>query len=164
MGVGGAIFSLLALLGLQAVLTNVPILYLLLKIFGGLYLLWLAFKIWTSATELSGVGDEAMSNTNHWWQSFMLALVTQISNPKAAIIYGGIFAALLPGQIPTIMYYLLPPLVFLLETGWYLLVTLVLTAQSPRNFYLKSKYLFDRITASALAAIGFGLILDFKPK
>ena len=90
----------------------------------------------------------------------MLALVTQLSNPKAAIIYGGIFAALLPGEIPLLMFYLLPPLVFLVETGWYLLVTLVLTSKSPQAIYLKSQKVFDRITASVLAVIGLGLIMD----
>ena len=39
MGIGGALFSLLALFGLQTVLSNVSMLYLLLKAFGGLYLI-----------------------------------------------------------------------------------------------------------------------------
>lgn len=164
MGVGGALFSLLALFGLQAVLTNVPTLYVLLKIFGGLYLLWLALRIWKTSNQKLALPMNSVNQPNQCRQSFMLALITQISNPKAAIIYGGIFAALLPKEIPALMFYLLPPLVFLVETGWYLLVTLVLTSKSPQAVYLKSQQLFDRVTASVLAAIGLGLILDIKTK
>lgn len=164
MGIGGALFSLLALFGLQTVLSNVPMLYLLLKLFGGLYLLWLAFKVWNSSKQVMALTGKSSDKPVRWRQSFMLALITQLSNPKAAIIYGGIFAALLPKEIPALMFYLLPPLVFLVETGWYLLVTLVLTSKSPQAIYLKSQQLFDRVTASVLAAIGLGLILDIKTK
>ena len=41
-GTGAAIFGLLAVMGLQAILLAVPSAYLLLKICGGLYLLFLA--------------------------------------------------------------------------------------------------------------------------
>ena len=44
-GTGAAIFGLLAVLGLQAFLLAVPSAYMLLKICGGLYLLWMAYKI-----------------------------------------------------------------------------------------------------------------------
>ncbi len=45
MGFGGVLFSILALLGLHTVLTNVPALYMALKIVGGLYLIYLAIRI-----------------------------------------------------------------------------------------------------------------------
>lgn len=44
-GVGAAIFALLAMLGLQRLLLLVPELFVGLKVAGGIYLLWLAFKI-----------------------------------------------------------------------------------------------------------------------
>ncbi len=50
-GTGAAIFGLLAVLGLQAFLLAVPSAYLALKICGGLYLLWMAFKIIKHAKE-----------------------------------------------------------------------------------------------------------------
>lgn len=44
-GAGAAIFSIMAMLGLQKVLTAVPELFIGLKVAGGLYLLWLGYKI-----------------------------------------------------------------------------------------------------------------------
>src|SRR3954463_6183476 len=45
MGVGGVVFAVAALLGLQAVLLAVPSLYVALKALGGLYLGYLGFRI-----------------------------------------------------------------------------------------------------------------------
>ncbi|MCP4432087.1 MAG: LysE family translocator [Gammaproteobacteria bacterium] len=164
MGVGGALFSILALVGLQAALTNVPILYLVLKVFGGMYLIWLAYRIWNSTNQITSISVNKSPFAKQCLKSFALALVTQMSNPKAAVIYSGIFAALLPAEIPTVMYYLLPPLVFLVETGWYLLVTLILTSEKPRAAYLKSQRIYDRITATVLTGIGLRLVFDFESK
>ena len=52
-----------------------------------------------------------------------------MSNPKTAIWYGSIFAALLPQQPPAWVYFALPPLVFLVEFGWYAIVALCFSAQ-----------------------------------
>lgn len=164
MGVGGSIFSILALLGLQAVLTNVPVLYFLLKVFGGLYLIWLALRIWNSSAPIPTISSQSKGEQSKYRKSFLLALITQMSNPKAAVIYGSIFAALLPAEIPPIMFFLLPPLVFMVETGWYLVVTFVLTSESPRAIYLKSQRFYDRVTATVLAGIGFRLVLSAEAK
>src|SRR6187549_4006434 len=57
MGVGGAIFGILALAGLSALLQQVEWLHLALKILGGAYLLYLAIRIWRSATTPLVVGE-----------------------------------------------------------------------------------------------------------
>jgi drug/metabolite transporter (DMT)-like permease len=51
MGIGGVIFAVLVVLGLHAVLSNVPRLYLGLKVAGGIYLLYLGIRIWRGARE-----------------------------------------------------------------------------------------------------------------
>ena len=38
--------------------------------------------------------------------------------PKTAIVYGGVFAALLPATPPFWLLAALPPLIFALEAGW----------------------------------------------
>ena len=133
MGVGGVLFSILALLGLQAILTNIPALYFTLRVLGGLYIIYLAIRIWRGASEPLSVSNENADGKVTLKKSFLIGLITQISNPKTAIVYGSIFAALLPANIPNIFFCVLPPLVFLVEAGWYLVVTLVLSSSSPRS-------------------------------
>lgn len=136
MGVGGVILSILALMGLHAVLASVPSLYTALKVFGGLYLIYLAYRLWRAASQDIVVEVKMADKNNTLVKSFLISLVTQLSNPKAAIIYGGIFAALLPKEMPYLYFYILPALVFIVETGWYLVVTFILSAPVSRSAYL----------------------------
>ena len=54
MAVGGVTFAALALLGLNALLMQVSWLYLLLKMAGGLYLIYLGIRIWRGAQTAAG--------------------------------------------------------------------------------------------------------------
>src|SRR5216683_6554114 len=100
MGAGGVIFAALALAGLQAVLANVAWLYAGLRFAGGLYLLYLAFRLWRGAAEPVIVPGTAERRAPGTFRSFCLGLATQLSNPKTAVVYGSIFAALLPPAPP----------------------------------------------------------------
>jgi len=64
-GTGAALFGLLAVMGLQAVLLAVPSAYLILKIGGGLYLLWLAFKIIKHAKEPIAMENDGKSKMTY---------------------------------------------------------------------------------------------------
>ncbi len=158
MGIGGLIYAILALSGLQAVLGRVPELYVGLKLLGGVYLIYMAVRIWQGANQALVVDDANEQRQHTLRKSLLIGLVTQLSNPKTAIVYAGIFAALLPANIPQLIFFILPPLVFLVETGWYLVVTLVLSSAKPKAAYLKSKSLFDRIASGAMALLGIKLV------
>lgn len=160
-GTGAALFGLLAVLGLQAVLLAVPSAYLILKICGGLYLLYLAYKIIKHAKEPmeNATGDiQQMSYT----QAYRLGFITQLSNPKIAIVLASIFTALLPKEIPTYFYVVLPLLCFFIDAGWYSLVAVALSAEKPRQVYLKFKTLFDRIAGGVMSLLGLKLIFGMK--
>jgi threonine/homoserine/homoserine lactone efflux protein len=87
MGVGGLAFACLSLVGLHGLLVAVPSLYLVLKIAGGLYLAYLGIQIWRGArTPLPTHGIDEGARTRSRARAFVLALTTQVSNPKAAII------------------------------------------------------------------------------
>ncbi|MDQ2102218.1 LysE family translocator [Azospirillum isscasi] len=159
MGIGGVTFAALALLGLHALLTQVGWLYLALKIAGGLYLVHLAVRIWRGASETIRVPDGA-ADTGGALRSFWIGLATQISNPKTAIVYGSIFAALLPASPPAWILLALPPAVFLVETGWYAIVAVAFSAGRPRAAYLRSKAWIDRLAASVIGALGIRLVVE----
>jgi threonine/homoserine/homoserine lactone efflux protein len=160
MGVGGVAFAGLALIGLRAILAEVAWAYLALKVAGGIYLVYLGVRLWRGAAEPLQVNAGDARPTGSLWRSFLLALATQMSNPKAAVVYGGIFAALLPASPSTWLYALLPVGIFAVEAGWYTIVAYAFSAPRPRAAYLRSKTLIDRIAASVLGALGLRLIID----
>ncbi|SEB11265.1 LysE family translocator [Paraburkholderia sartisoli] len=158
MGVGGVFFSAIALVGLYTVLAAVGWLYLGLKVAGGLYLIWIASKIWRGAASPFTVDATAGAGRQNARKSFWIGLSTQLSNPKTAIYYGSIFAALLPHHPPLWCYFLLPPAVFTIEAGWYTVVALGFSSRRPREMYIRAKAWVDRIAAGAIAALGLRLI------
>ena len=160
-GFGAAIFGLLAVLGLQAFLLAVPSAYLALKICGGLYLLWMAFKIIKHAKEPIETGDASSSQIS-LRRAFTTGLITQLSNPKIAIVLASIFTALLPKEIPTYFYFVLPVLCFFIDAGWCSLVAVALSAEKPRKVYLKFKAGFDRAAGAVMTVLGLKLIFGMK--
>lgn len=157
MGLGGVCFAVLALVGLQAVLMRVIWLYLALKLVGGAYLVYLAVRLWRGAPRplvTDGTGPGAGSPRRAFW----VALGTQLSNPKAAIVYTGIFAALMPADAPLWMQLAIPPLVFVVECGWYTVVGFVFSAARPRAAYLGAKAWIDRLAGGIIAGLGLRLI------
>lgn len=159
MGAGAICFSGIALAGLYTLLATVAWLYAALKIAGGVYLLYIASRIWRGAGQPVTV-NKAASPDARPGRSFWSGLTTQLSNPKTAVAYGSIFVALLPQHPPLWCYFALPPLLFAIETGWYTVVALCFSSQRPRDLYLRAKSGIDRVAATAIAALGLRLILS----
>ena len=159
MGCGGIIFATAALLGLQALLSAVPWLYLIIKILGGAYLAFLGYKIWRGAKQpLVVTHADNTGVTTKISRSFLLGLATQLSNPKTAVVYTSVFAALLPPHIPLRIMLILPVVVFCVEAGWYSIVALALSSTKPRAAYLRYKTAMDRATGGVMAFLGIKLI------
>ena len=156
MGVGGVLFACAALLGLHVVLTAVPWLYLALKILGGAYLIYLGSMIWRGAREPLRIAEGAPAST--FRRSFWLGLLTQVSNPKTAVVYASIFISLLPREVPLAAMLILPLAIFVIEAGWYSVVALALSAPSPRAAYLRWKVWVDRAAGGAMGLLGIKLI------
>ncbi|QDL36864.1 LysE family translocator [Rhodoferax sediminis] len=158
MGGGGVLFAGAALLGLNALMLAVPLVYLALKVAGGLYLAWLGLRIWRSARQalnITGLADGAGKNKR---RSLLLGFATQISNPKTAIVYASVFAAFLP-PAPSLAFNLtLVAIVFVIETGWYTLVALALASERPRNTYLHYKGWMDHAAGGVMMALGLELV------
>lgn len=161
LGLGATLIAGLCLAGLHAVLTAVPLLYSVLKVVGGLYLAWMAWSIWKSAPQpLEVAMQDVKAEKVSLWASFRLGLLTQISNPKAAIVYGSVFAALLPALFPLIAALLVMAGVFVMETAWYALTVLVLSSSGPRSLYLRAKTAVDRVAATVMGALSLRLVLS----
>ena len=159
MGAGGVVFAALALAGLTALLSQFEWLYVLLKVAGGAYLVYIAVNIWKGAGEPLEVSD-AVNGRRAPLRSFTTALLTQLSNPKTIIVYASLFAALLPRDVPLDLVVALPLGVFAVEAGWYSIVALAFSARHPRRLYLAAKGWIDRAAGAVMGGLGLRLILS----
>lgn len=160
MGLGGASFSALALVGLIALLMQVGWLYAGLKIAGGLYLLYLAVMIWRGARQPLQMNEDVAPAQGGLRRAFLLGLMTQLSNPKTAVVYAGIFAALMPEAPPLWLALVLPAGVFVIECSWYAVVAIAFSAAKPRAAYLSAKHWVDRAAGGVMGLLGLRMLYE----
>jgi threonine/homoserine/homoserine lactone efflux protein len=79
------VHSLLAAFGISLLLATVPAAFLVVKIAGALYLLWLAFNAIRSGNSLSMLAPAGERPT--LWQSFMAGVMIDLLNPKVILFF-----------------------------------------------------------------------------
>jgi len=161
MGVGAMLYGALAVLGLRTLMQDGGLLFTALKVAGGLYLVYLAWKIWSHAADPISVEAGAAPAANPR-KVFTFGLLTQLSNPKIVAVFGAVFAALLPANPEPWLYWALPPLIFLQETLWYSVVAVAFSAARPRAIYLGAKLWVDRAAAAFIGILGIRLIIEAR--
>ena len=162
MGVGGLVFAGAALLGLMVVLASVPWLYLAIKVIGASYLLYLALCLWKGANDPLKTTDVRGGDVRGIFRSFGVGLATQLSNPKTAIWYASIFAALLSADQPRGLAAVVLPMIFVIEAGWYALVAVAFSSAAPRRGYLRLKPWIDRVAGGVMGLLGLKLLWEAR--
>jgi threonine/homoserine/homoserine lactone efflux protein len=162
MGIGGAFFALLALLGLQLILAMVPTIYKALQIIGAIYLLFIACKLWMAAPKPLDLDRTARQSAGSAVKALALGLGTQLSNPKTALVYASVFSAGFPTSPSWGITTTLVLIVFAIECGWYSLVAIAFSTNKARRTYMSWKTLIDRLAAGAIGALGLKILADAK--
>jgi threonine/homoserine/homoserine lactone efflux protein len=160
MGIGSLIFTILALMGLQALFIAVPFAFWALKVLGGLYLCYIALKTLRSARLPMSHALNADLSHMTLRKTMSFGLMTQLSNPKTAIVLASVYSALLPQEIPAPLYLIVPALAFCIDAGWYVIVAFALSTERPRKAYLKFKTFFDTTAGTVMALLGLKLIFS----
>ena len=164
LGTGAAIFTLLSCFGLFVILEAAPFLYGSLKLIGGIYLLYLAYKIWNSSkldTESSTVISKDKSITEKGYiKSYFLGLLTQLSNPKTAIVIGSVIMAFLPHEVPPYTFLILTVLTFITDCGWYCIVAIALSTTRAQKFYNRFQQKINKVASGLMALMGTKLALN----
>lgn len=160
LSLGAVFFTLLAIFGLYALFETVPFLYGFFKFFGGMYLLYLAYKIWKYSAEPISMDIKLEKSSKSFIKSILFGFLTQISNPKTAIIIGSIFAALLPKELPVYSELFLCLIAFFIDLIWYCMVVFLLSTKNAQKVYLRFKKYIDRVAGTLLAGLGLKLAIE----
>lgn len=164
MGAGATFYAGAALFGLKALLDQAPAVFLVFKIAGSLFLVWIGVQIFRHARDpLPSVdADGGAARSANLWRSFLFALWTQLSNPKCILFFASVFIALLPTNTPLWMRAAILAIVFVQETAWYALVALGFSLPRPRAAYARWKAAVDRTAGAVIGAIGAKLLWDSR--
>jgi len=152
---GASLWGLFALLGLTVIFKLVPLLYMALKLFGGAYLLWMAWHLWRGAASPMPEAAKARFGTGFWG-----GIALNLSNPKPALFYSSLIVAIFPGQLSAGTQGAIYATALGTELFWYATVTLAMSTLAVRRRYAAAKAWIDRGAAVLLAGLGLTLILE----
>jgi threonine/homoserine/homoserine lactone efflux protein len=152
---GTVVWAGAALFGLNFLFQSMPLLFTAMKIAGALFLIWIAWQIFTHASEPIEIETRDTTTPS---SSFQRGLWVQLSNPKVMVFFGSIFIAMLPANPPLWLLFALLALVTFNEFWWYTLVAMFFGAGPVRNFYISAKPWIDRVTGLFLSVLGLRLL------
>lgn len=153
LALGASAWCLVALLGLNVLFEAFPLALTLFHVAGGLYLLWIAFKMWTHAPE--PVPEPGARSG----QGFAAGMALNLSNPKPGLFYASVLLYIFPDLAGLAANAVVYATALGMELVYYLGLAAVLSAGPIRARYFGAKPWIDRTAAVLIAILGLLLIL-----
>jgi threonine/homoserine/homoserine lactone efflux protein len=142
-------------LGISALFSAAPYMYAGLKIAGGLYLIWMGWRMLRAARAAAGrdPGDAFVGRLSAR-NAFRLGLMTNLTNPKSAVFVASLFATALPREASWSDGAAAVAVMVAISAGWYGFVVVVLSRGPVAALYRKGRRLID--AAAGVFFVGFG--------
>lgn len=156
-GAGAVFWAACALFGLGVIFKVAPALLTVLKVVGGLWLVWIAIQMWRHAAEPLGDSGDAAPPTAR--AAFWRGITVQLANPKPVVFFGAVFAGLVPPDTALWIKAALLAVVFSTDFLWNVLVARLFSLDRTRAVYLSLKTLIDRVFGGFLALLGAKIAL-----
>ena len=153
LAVGASLWCLFAVFGLSALFRVVPQLYLLLKILGGAYLVWIAWKMVRHAADPLAMDGETVTGPG-----FLQGLALNLSNPKPALFYAGLIMSIFPtlhGPAAGMIY----AVALSVEVTFYAVVTFLMATGPMRRGYAVARVWIDRVAGGLIGVLGLSLMI-----
>ena len=154
LGIAASLWTLAALLGLEAVFTLFPWAYTVLKLGGALYLIWIAIQTWRHAHD--SIGAAPMPHG----RAIVSGLLLNIGNPKSMLFAAAVIVVIFPQGLSPADITVIVANHLLLELAFYAVFAILLASPPARRGYISLKPVLDRIAATLLGALGLRLILE----
>lgn len=156
--VGSALWATLAAMGVNLVFSAFPVLRISLQVVGALYLLYVAMQLWNSA----GRGPVIAVRSASPWAAFRLGVLTNFTNPKAALFFGGVFSACFPPHPSPALWGAAVAVVFVNAMGWYGLLAHGFSREAVRSAYLRNRQLVGKAAGALLGTMGLRLLWSLR--
>ncbi len=149
-----AIWTSMALLGIDGLFRLFPWAYTTIKIVGALYLIYVAWNSWRGA--LDPISESSQPNA----RAFVGGLLVNLANPKSVLFAAAVLVVIFPPGLTMTQKAMIATNHLLVEIVAYTGIAIVLSTQSVARRYIRAKKWLDRITAIILGGLGMRLLLD----
>ena len=148
-------WALLALLGVNALFAALPKLRLALQVAGGIYLCYVAVRLWRAGISATVQQSELLAP----WAAFRPDFLTNIMNPKSALFLGSVFATALPQAPSASLLAAATALVFVNALLWHTFLALAFSHLRVQAAYTRQRRLLNRIAGAMVGAFGLRLLV-----
>ncbi|WP_062568297.1 LysE family translocator [Pseudoalteromonas arabiensis] len=157
-GIGVGFYACASLLGLGALMTQLPTLYQVLVYGGAAYLAYLGIRILLArpSSQTLNVEKAKPSPRAALQDGFAIAFL----NPKLAVFFLALFSQFIDPENLTFQVGLIMCLtVFVLDTGWYLLVALLTEISKKRFGFTKANPWFEKLLGVIFIALAVRVVV-----
>jgi threonine efflux protein len=151
---GAGVWAICAVLGIHAFFLAFPSMRLTLQLVGALYLLYIATRLWRSSATSANSQNLASSS----WRAFRMGALTNLTNPKAALFFGSVFATSFPAQPSTTLQLASIAVIVVSAIAWWTLLAFVFSRTAVVRRYERASSLISRVASACFGAIGMGML------
>jgi len=149
-----AMWTLMALLGLEVVFTIFPWGYAAMKTVGAIYLIYIAWNMWR------GARDEVQTRVKPARNSFKQGLLINVLNPKSVLFAAAVLVVIFPASMSWTDNMIVVVNHLVVEVIFYIALAFGMSAAAVRKMYLKMKLYIDRFASVVLGGLGIRLLSD----
>jgi threonine/homoserine/homoserine lactone efflux protein len=153
---GAAVWATCAVLGVHALFLAFPRLRLVLQVIGACYLLYLATRLWRSGVLPAARADACPSPLG----AFRMGALTNLTNPKAALFFGSVFASSFPSHPSMLLQVAAIAVVFASALLWYSALSSLFSRNAVVQGYSRVSGMLGRGAALCFGAFGTGLLYN----
>ena len=154
------IFALLAIYGMAFMVLYWPSFTDIVRLVGGAFLLWFAWKLWITAKDAI-LWQSSTASKSDLLQAYSLGLLTNLSNPKSMTFFFSLFAVLVPptaGEMDRLFVLLGCGIINII---WYFFFVALVGSGFVRQRMEKVKFWLNRSAALFLGCLGIWMIASF---
>ena len=153
---GCVVWCAAAALGLAALLAAAPWLYKVLRVAGGLYLVWFAIQLWRAPKEALDPTTQPQAG-GAFWRAFVVCL----TNPKSVLFFASIFAAYMGPDSPLWVHGAAVAIVCAICLAFNAAVAWFFSTARAADAYGRAQKPLDRVAGALMGAFGLSLLWVF---
>ena len=158
---GVIVYTVLCLFGLGVIFASTQWLVMAVRIFGGLYLVYLGFQLWRDSLAKSNtrpkppkLGDKR--------NPFAVGFLTNMTNPKAMAFFSSIFALTMTPDVTLATEGAVIGVMVLMTMAWFSFVTFGLSTPAMRKVYVRWGHWIARAAGTFLGLFGLKLLYSVR--
>jgi threonine/homoserine/homoserine lactone efflux protein len=121
----------------------------------------LGIRLWRSARSAASAPPPAGAPRTDW-RAFRLGLATNLTNPKALLFYGSVFAALFAPDAPRWLRLAAVGVIAVNSAAFHVALACLFSTPRAQAGYRRIKPWVDRIAGAGLAVLGLRLVFPSR--